>query len=244
MARDEHTPFIENIPAYAISALDADEVAALESHLETCASCQAELAQYRGVGESLLTAVPPKPPSPALRKSLQRGLPSARKARPQRTWSFGSLALGMAVLALLVLNLVSLAQLRQIQSQQANLLDEVEDSQAALAMLSSENVQMLPISGEEVSGTLLLDENRSRAVLILQDLPALTADLVYQMWLIEPNGGRVSAGLFLPENGQAYTTQIISSPEMLSDFSGIGVTVEPAGGSEQPTGERIFKVDF
>jgi anti-sigma-K factor RskA len=30
----------------------------------------------------------------------------------------------------------------------------------------------------------------------------------------------------------------------LSDFTGIGVTVEPYGGSDQPTGPRIFKVDF
>jgi hypothetical protein len=54
----------------------------------------------------------------------------------------------------------------------------------------------------------------------------------------------VSAGLFHPEIGKAYTTQIISAKEGFSGFTGIGVTVEPAGGSDQPTGSRVFKVDF
>ena len=70
MAQNEHPRFIENIPAYAIGALDGADITALESHLKTCASCRAELAEYRAVSESLLTAVPPKQPSVALRKRL------------------------------------------------------------------------------------------------------------------------------------------------------------------------------
>jgi len=245
MARDEHIPFIENIPAYAIGALDAEEVAALESHLKTCASCRTELAEYHLVSESLLMAVPPIQPSAALRKRLQSRLPSAQKAsRPQMTWSFSRFAMGFAVVILLVMNILSFAQLRKIQSQQANLLNQVEEAQAALALLSSDNVQMLPISGEYVSGTLLLDKEHNKAVLIVQDLPLLTENQIYQIWLVEADGGRVSAGLFRPEGGQAYTTQVISSSQMISDFLGIGVTVEPSGGSDHPTGERIFKVDF
>lgn len=243
MARDEHNPFLEDIPAYVAGALDADEIAALEAHLESCASCRTELASYRLVDQSLLMAVPPKQPSAGLRKRLQSRLPSAQKAsRPRLTWSFGQLAMGLAIAALLVLNLVSFAQLGQIRSQQAHLLNQVHDAQTALGMLSSNDVQVLPISAEKVSGTLLL--GHEQAVLILEDLPALTADRVYQMWLIEPNGGRVSAGLFRPERGQVYTTQVISSQQIMSGFVGLGVTVEPAGGSAQPTGERLFKVDF
>jgi anti-sigma factor RsiW len=50
MKQDQHSRHLENIPAYAIGALDADESAALESHLETCASCRTELAEYRSLG--------------------------------------------------------------------------------------------------------------------------------------------------------------------------------------------------
>src|SRR5262245_36131147 len=113
MSPDEHAPFQENIPAYALGALDGEEVRALEAHLETCAACHAELAEYRLVADSLLTAIPPKQPSAALRKSLQSRLPSARKAaRPSWTFSldFSRLALGFAIVVLLILNIVSFTQ--------------------------------------------------------------------------------------------------------------------------------------
>ena len=245
MTHDEHAPFRENIPAYAVGALDADESAALETHLETCASCRTELAEYRALSQSLLTAVPPKQPSAALRKRLQSRLPGAqRPSRPQWNFSFSRLALGLAVLALLALNLASFMQVRQIRAQQANLLNQVADAQAALALLSSPNVQLVTINGENVSGTLLLDKENNQAVLIAQGLPALAEDQIYQIWLIEPDEGRVSAGMFRPESGQSYTTKAISSSQPFTNYLGIGVTVEPAGGSDHPTGERIFKVDF
>jgi anti-sigma-K factor RskA len=245
MTHHEHLPYRENIPAYALGALDAEEVAAFEAHLETCASCRVELAEYRRVGESLLMTIPPKQPSAANRKRLQSRLPGANKSpRPQFTFSFGRLALGLSIIALLVLNLFSFLQVRQIQSQQASLLNQVENAQAALAMLSSSNVQMIPIQGGDVSGTVLLNESQNTAVLILQNLPLPARNQVYQIWLVKPDGGRVSAGLFLPEGGRSYTTQTISSTGSFSDYLGIGVTVEPAGGSDAPTGERVFKVDF
>lgn len=245
MARADHAPYLEDIPAYAIGALDAEAVAALEAHLATCASCRTELAEYRALSDSLLTAVPPKQPPVALRKRLQSRLPSARKrTRPQFTFSFSRLAPGMAVVALLLLNLVSFMQLRQVQEQQARLLNEMANTQVVLAMLSSPSVQMLPIRGENASGTLLLDGDQNKAVLIAQNIPELSQNQTYQIWLIQPDGGRVSAGLFRPERGQSYTTQAILPDEPFSIYVGLGVTVEPANGSEAPTGERVFRVDF
>jgi len=245
MSDVDHTPFIENIPAYAIGALDSGDVSALESHLTACASCRTELAEYRTLSESMLTAVPPKQPSAALRKRLQSRLPGAQKTSgSQVTWSFSRLALGLAVIALLVLNLLSFAQLRQVQSQQARLLKQVENAQVALAMLSSPNIQTVLISGENVSGTILLDKDRNQAFLIVGDIPALADDQIYQIWLVKPDGGRDSAGWFRPESGQSYTTKTISSTQTFSNYLGLGVTDEPAGGSDAPTGQRIFKVDF
>ena len=246
MTHAEHTPYRENIPAYAIGALDDRDIAALEAHLRTCVSCQNELAEYQSVSASLLTAVPPKQPPAALRTRLAGRLPSARRTttRPQSTFSLNRLALGLTFIALLVLNFASFMQLRQIHSQQARLSSQFENAQAALVMLSSPNVVMLPVLGETVSGTLLLDRERNQAVLVTQNLPPLSESQIYQIWLVKPNGGRDSAGLFRPESGQSYTTQDISTSQPFSNYLGIGVTVEPAGGSDAPTGERVFKVDF
>ncbi len=241
MAHDEHSLLRENIPAYALGALDAEDVRALEAHLQTCEACQAELASYRELSDNLLMTVSPRQPSPALRKRLQSRLPSARPApraaRPHLAWSFGQWGIAGALVLLLAINLFSFVQMRDFQRQTQN-------SQAVLAMLAYPGTQSLPISGGNVSGTVLLDKDRNSAAVIAWNLPKITSAQTYQIWWIEPNGHRISAGIFRPQADLPYTTQPCFSSPSVSNFVGIGVTIEPAGGSQQPTGPRVFKVDF
>lgn len=245
MTRDEHSLLRENIPAYALGALDVEEITALESHLQTCEACRAELTQYRRVSDDLMAALPPKAPPAALRKRLQSQLPSAQqKTRRRFAWSFGRLAMGGAFVLLLLFNLFSFLQMREVQRQQATLLQQLKTNQFALSMLAYPETQAFPISGTNLSGSVLLDRDRNTVALVMWHLPELSDDQTYQAWLIEPDGDRVSAGTFLPQNTSAYTTQPIYAKQNISDFIGIGVTIEPAGGSEQPTGPRLFKVDF
>lgn len=246
MARDEHTPYLENIPAYAIGALEAEDVIALETHLRTCASCQTELAEYRSLNASLLTAIPPKQPSAELRKRLQSRLPSAQKPfRPKWAWnfSFNRLALGVSLVLLLAMNLYSVLQTRTLQQEQATLNRRIRTGQTVMSMLSYPATERLSIN-DKVVGSLLVDKERDVVALIIWNMPELSQEQTYQIWLIDPKGDRTSAGVFNAETDQPYTTKIIYPKQKLTDFTGIGVTVEPAGGSDHPTGERMFKVDF
>jgi anti-sigma-K factor RskA len=245
MVLDLHDSFRENIPAYALDALDAEEAVALESHLKTCTACQAELSEYHAVGDALLAAIPPKSPSAALRRRLQSRLPSAQKSkRPRLNWSFSQVAMAAALVLLLAMNLYSILQVRTLQLEQTRLARQYRTGQTVLSMLSYPTTQRLAINSDNVVGSLLLDEDRDIVALIVWNMPELTENQTYQIWLIDPQGGRVSAGIFRPESDQAYTTQIVFPQQSLSNFTGIGVTVEPAGGSAAPTGERMFKVDF
>src|SRR5512139_1248382 len=150
MVHDEHSLLRENIPAYALDALDAEDARALEAHLQTCEACRAELAGYREISDNLLMTVPPRQPSSALRKRLQSRLPSApsapRAARPRFAWSLGQLAIAGALVLLFAINLFSFVQMRDFQRQTQN-------SQAVLAMLAYPGTQSLPISAGNVSGT-------------------------------------------------------------------------------------------
>jgi len=241
----EHVPFRENIPAYALGALDAEEVAALEAHLRTCASCRDELAAYRATSESLLMAMPPQKPPAALRTHLQRQLPSAQKAaRPRLKWSFSRVAVGIAIILLLALNVFSISQVQALQRQQTQLMDQMQEGQMALAMLSYSNTQTFPINTENARGSLLLDKEYNNAVLILRGLPSITDDQIYQIWLITPDEERTSAGLLRPRTDQPFISESISSTQELSNYVGIGMTIEPVGGSERPTGQQIFRIDF
>jgi anti-sigma-K factor RskA len=246
--QDEHSLLRENIPAYSLGTLDAQEIRALEAHLQTCAACRTELSRYRAISDNLLMAIPPRAPSAALRKRLQNQLPSAQTpqkvARPRLAWSFGSLAMGAAVILLLVVNLFSFLQMREIQDQQASLLQQLRSNQFALSMLAYPSTQAFPISEQNLSGSVLLDRERNTVALVMWHLPELSEDETYQAWLIGYDGSRVSAGVFRPQPDVSYTTQPIYAKQDLSSFAGVGVTVEPAGGSEQPTGPRMFAVDF
>jgi len=241
----EHVPFRENIPAYALGALDAEDVGALEAHLQTCASCRDELAAYRAASDNLLMALPPQKPSAALRQRLQRRLPGAQKTvRPRLNWSIGRVAVGIAIVLMLALNVFSISQVRTLQRQQTQLMDQMQNGQAALAMLSYSNTQAFPINAENVTGSLLLDKEYNNAVLILRGLPPVNDDQTYQVWLIAPNGERTNAGLLRPQIDQPFMSQAIYSTQDLVNFVGIGMTVEPAGGSDHPTGPQVFRVDY
>src|SRR5512141_561985 len=110
MAHDEHSLLRENIPAYALGALDAEDARALEAHLQSCEACRAELVGYRAISDNLLMTVPPQLPSPTLRKRLQSRLPSAQSTqktrKPRLAWSLGRLALGSALVLLFAMNLI------------------------------------------------------------------------------------------------------------------------------------------
>jgi anti-sigma-K factor RskA len=245
MTHYEHIPFRENIPAYALGALDAEDVAALEIHLQTCASCRDELAAYRATSDNLLMSFPPQQPPAALRRRLQGQLPSAQKAvRPRLNWSFGRVAMGTAIVLLLVLNVFSISQVQALQRQQTQLMAQMQTGQAALAMLSYAKTQTYAINTENVSGSLLLDEEYNSAVLILRGLPPVADNQTYQVWLISSNGDRTSAGLLQPQVGQPFITEAIHPTQEFSSFIGMGMTVEPAGGSDHPTGKQIFRIEY
>jgi anti-sigma-K factor RskA len=248
MPQDEHSLLRENIPAYALGTLDAEDKAALEAHLQSCEACRTELVDYLAISENLLAAIPPRQPSAALRKRLQSQLPSAQKqARPRFTLSFSQFAMGAALALLLLMSVFAFVQMRAIQSQQASLQQQLKQSQFALSMLAYPDTQSIPIPGESgsnLSGSVLLDRDRNTIALVMWRLPELSQDKTYQIWLIEPDGHRVSAGLFRPQPDASYITQPVFAKPGISSFVGVGVTVEPAGGSDQPTGPRVFKVDF
>jgi len=252
MSHDEHAPFIENIPAYAIGALDAEESTALEFHLQTCALCRTELAEYRSVTNGLLHAAPPKAPSPMLRRKLASRLPTRQSWTHNLVFGFFSqLSLRQFVTtALLVIllfsNLYSSLQIRDLKQQQIILNERLSNEQSALAMLAYPGTQALTIKADvqDLTGSLLVDKTQNTAVLFLWDLPNLETTQTYQVWLIDVNGKRISGGLFTAVATQDYTTVTIQSPIAMNNFVGIGVTIEPQGGSEGPTGPRVLIVNL
>ncbi len=251
MLREQCQPFQENLPAYSLGALDAEELVALESHIATCEDCKAELTGYQAISTGLLHALPPRTPPARLRRNLLTHLPSASKRTgrlmPQfDRFSLGQLVNAVVVLALIALNIYSTSQIRELRQQQDALAERMAAEQAAIGMLAFPDTQihMIDPDVQNLTGSALVNKDRPMAVLLLWNLPELDAAQMYQVWLIDQTGKPIGAGLFVPASGQRYTTALIQSSAPLGEFIAIGVTVEPAGGSEQPTGDRLLVVQL
>ncbi len=238
---DSHITFKENLSAYALSALDAGETIALESHLQACESCRAELAEYRRISAGLLSALPPRPPRPALKRILQKRLVTPR---PQSRFSFGQIAIASAFIVLIALNIASLLQIYSLKRQQVELSNQYYSEQTAIAMLAYPGTQPISFDQNGISGSLLVDGNRNLLAVFAWHLPPTPAGKTYQMWLIDAKGDRTSGGLLTPDADQPFVMAMITSSVPLKNFTGLGVTLEPSGGSLQPTGPKVLRVDF
>ncbi|HEX7353103.1 anti-sigma factor domain-containing protein [Brachybacterium sp.] len=119
------------------------------------------------------------------------------------------------------------ASLEAMASQQA----ESGQEQAMLStILSSDDAAHLVVPSQE-GGALQLMYSRDQQAMIVHGagLPALPSGETYQLWMIDDAGGITSAGLL--EDPSTGVTHAGAIPEGVT----IGLTIEPAGGSEQPT---------
>ncbi len=242
---DKHTTFQENLAAYALGALDPADVAALERHLRSCKSCTADLAAYVRITDGLLGAVPSKEPPAIVRRRLQQQIHHDRiSAAPRRQWSFAQLGMAVAVFALIALNVVSLLQVNSVRRDLAEQEARSTASQTAIAMLAYPGTQMLPFDQNGIAGSLLVDKQRNLLAVFAWHLPPTPAARVYQVWLLDPQGNRISGGFLTSEAGYPFAMTVIQPAAPLTNFSSLGVTVEPQGGSPGPTGPKVFSVSF
>ncbi len=241
----QHTDFQDNLAAYALGALDPEETAALEGHLQTCESCRAELADYQGVSSGLLASLPPRQPPARLKRALQKQLAGqSSRARARFNWSFGHVVFGALMAALVALNVFTVYQLYTLKQEQAEIDRQRLSEQTAISMLAYPTTQTLAFAENGVSGSLLVDKQRNFVAVFAWNLAPLPAGKVYEMWLIDSKGDRTSGGFLVPEANYPFVMGVVHSPQPLSNFTGFGVTLEPAGGSSAPTGPRVFRVDF
>lgn len=109
----------------------------------------------------------------------------------------------------------------------------VDASAAALAdILAADDAQRASAPIETGgTATLVWSNSLGRSAVLVDGLPELPEGKVYEAWYIDPSGP-ASAGTFTPAD--AGTTWHVLDGTM-SAGDAVGVTVEPAGGSEQPT---------
>ena len=112
----------------------------------------------------------------------------------------------------------------------------------ALAQVALPQTQAMAIAGTQVQpaahGQMIANPNANSGVLVVADLAPLPPGKVYQFWLIKGDSP-ASAGLFTVDT-QGRGILPVNMSEPIRSFDAIGVSIEPEGGSPQPTGDIVM----
>jgi anti-sigma-K factor RskA len=229
--------FEENKEAYVLNALPPDEEREFKAYLEERPHLQSEIEEIAAVAHLLAFAPPEHDPPEELRQVLMQRVRSeagiadtshesgrgrAGLQRLGEIFTLRRLATGAAaavISGLLIFNVLLQSELQELREYQLN-------------------SYALQGSGEagEAEGRLvgMSDED---AMLIVADLPELPEDQTYEIWAIK-DGDPVSCGIFKPENGSSMS--VAQLEESLEGAELVAITVEPAGGSPQPTSDILL----
>jgi anti-sigma-K factor RskA len=225
--------------AYAVDALDDAERAGFEEHLAQCAACRAEVASFRETSALIAETEAVTPPS-SLRDGVLEGISQIRPLPPETPTApvepTDELAVRrrrlpaiLATAAAVVLLAVGAVLWHPWQQQGTSVTDQV--LQASDAVRTTQ-----PIAGGGEL-TLVRSPSLDRAVMLSKGVPDPQAGTTYQLWL-QQNGQMVSAGL-MPDVGSP--TLLMGDP---GTATAAAVSVEPDGGSQEPTTDPIALFPF
>jgi len=238
--------FEDLLPLYVLDALEPDELAAMEAYFAEHPEAQAEVADARQVAALLAWTPPQYDPPGSLRARVlnwvQERHPAAAQTPQPSTWQRLRSALrppmaraGFALsAALLAATLFFGTRTLQVQQQ-------VQQQQALIEMFESPNMQVaslvVPDVGTDARLQMAFDPNGQLGMVVVSNLPQLPASQTYQFWLIDEQP--VSGGLFRVDE-RGVGSLVVEADEPLGQYSSIGVSREPAGGSATPTDGQVL----
>ncbi|MFD5742606.1 anti-sigma factor [Streptomyces massasporeus] len=233
--------------AYALHALSDEEGALFERHVDACSSCASEITEFTATAAKLAAAVAVTP-SPAMKRQVQHRVTTVRQVAPHvpRTPSAAwlrrrlpPLMIAACLAAATALGGVAIwehnrAEDAVVQEQQAR---RQADELAAVVGASDAVSRRIPLRG--ASATLVVSRAYDKAVVVAAGMSAPPKGKVYQLWYAQ-DGTMRPAGLMDTDR----TRQTVALSGSANSASAVGITVEPAGGSDHPTSAPLAVVNL
>ena len=260
MSRPE---WMDQAAAYALGALDADERAAFEARLAEDRQLREEVAAYRRVVDEIGTLAGSVDPPAELRARVierARGVrplgaagptveppgPTPRGSRVPAWLAWGLAAAG------LVASVSLWTARRDLEADRAALRQDYDTALDSLARVDSTldardalldalragslRSAALADAGGATAARVFYDPDAGRFTVLAPNLPDVPAGRAYQLWAIAEGQPPASVGTFDVVQGNAGLTLSASQAVRdLGDLALAALTVEPAGGSPQPT---------
>lgn len=228
--------------AYALNAVPHEEEGEFVAHLSTCAACALEVAELEATAARLAGAVAEAAPA-ELRGRVLTTVATTRQERPRgrlaalapESWPTWLSSPATMAAALLLVVSIGLAGVSWTQHSQAQRSEALARSITAVIADPGQRTVTKQLAGG-ATGTLVTAGGH--AVLLVNDMAPAPSGHTYQLWLMAP-GKAQPVGLASPKTGtlQAYL-------DTLDGAAQVGVTVEPSGGSRQPTTTPVMVFDL
>jgi anti-sigma-K factor RskA len=226
---------IDDIPAYVLGALNAERLHQVDVHIAGCSECRNEMASYQMVAGNLSYLLPQRDLPPGLRSSILQKVSHVENEKPMpikeriSRW-FSPLA--SPVWGGISLVLIFFLAIGNIFFFQQSRLTKESPSDFSIVSLAGQK------NAPAASGVIVMSGDGNFGTLVVDNLPVLDSTKQYQLWLIK-EGKRTSGGVFsVLDTG--YGVLVVKSQQPLSMYDTFGVTVEPAGGSSGPTGDKVL----
>jgi anti-sigma-K factor RskA len=263
-----HEEWLDDVAVYALGSMTMQDAQRVRAHIATCQICRREYALLApavgALAESAEAYTPGNGPivaSPELKARIMRTVrperpvaPSAPQpdapvrrsaARRERPVLWPVYLVAAACLAIALISSISdvmlSGQLKQSQTELAQLRSRTNalasalaDRQAAISDLLSSGAKHYPVDNGEVV------RSGSRLYIAMYDLATPPRGHVYQAWTL-PKGSKTMAPslTFVPDS---HGVAFVSLPAGASDTSAVAVSLEPEGGSKQPTTKPLIVV--
>ncbi len=228
----DHSEIREALAAYSLGAIDGSEQREIELHLDSCASCRAQLRWLSPAIDMLPASVEQLEPPQRLKRSLMRVVDAeaaerasaARVAeRSSRRRGLLSMPLLRPIAGLATVALVAAGVLIGVLAGESG--DDLVPTSGGSTTVEARAIE----DGKNVSAELEVGDGP--AVLYVHRIPELANDKVFQVWIQREGGYRPSA-TFVPRSDGTAEAAITQS---LDGAEAVAVTSEPRGGSESPT---------
>ncbi|MBI3608520.1 MAG: anti-sigma factor [Nitrospirae bacterium] len=246
----------------AAGSATPDEERALSAHLvEGCAACEGAQRELGETAARLAQALPPIAPPPLVKDRLMEAIGREKGVRPFRSlvapvipsriiprlaWPW---AAGWGFAAVLGILLVWNSDVhRKVVARQTAELETLHlalaQKEEALRLIEAKHTQTVRLTGLDPSpkafGRIFWNPEANAGLLFAFDLPPLPEGKVYQLWAIQ-GAAPVDAGIFTPDQRGVGSLRVKALPEPAKTVGVFAITIEPAGGSRQPTGSMYLK---
>lgn len=226
--------------AFALNALSQEEAAQFRLHLEACSVCREEVRELQQAAGQMGASEALTPPAHLKARVLSAAdrtpqLPPRTDTgggkvveMPRRRWT-SRVLVAAAAAVLVVAGAVGISQLRGDDEQQSLLAEGV------VQVFSADDAHTAEME-TEIGGRIRVaaSPELNQMALDTDELPELDDDRVYQLWAVQGEDMQ-SVTVLDPEKG--------ASMAMPTPDTEVAITVEPSGGSTQPTGEPIMRVN-